>query len=238
MKVNAKRIESELKRYGDRERATHSYRFLKAIPGGYGEGDHFFGIRVPELRKIAKQHFQELPLSEIETVLRHKVHECRLTALLMLVYRYQKTKEESEREAIYRLYIKNIDHINNWDLIDSSAPRIVGGYLQNRDRKLLFQFARSGDLWKQRIAMMAPFYFIRNGDFDDALKLADILLDHEHDLIHKAVGWMLREIGNRDLKTETNFLKGRYKKMPRTMLRYAIEKFDEPLRKRYLNGTI
>ncbi len=234
--MNTETISETLRSLSDPDIAEHSQRFFKTGKGEYGEGDIFLGIRVPVLRKqVAK--FRAVPLEEAEKLLHSSYHEARLFALLLLVAKYQKGSE-ADKEAIYHLYMQNSTLINNWDLVDSSAPYIVGDYLLERDKTVLYAFARSENLWERRIAMMGTFGFIRNGRFETALEIADLLLADTHDLIHKAVGWMLREIGNRNGEAERAFLKGRYKRMPRTMLRYAIEKFPEAERKRYLRGEV
>lgn len=231
-------IRLELNKYGNKEKAAFLPKFFQAFPGGYGEGDYFIGVTVPEQRRIARRHFRPVLLNELEDLIRDPVHECRLTALFILVLKYERAKTENEKQAIVDYYLGNIDHINNWDLVDSSAYKILGAHLFEKERNLLYELARSGKLWRQRIAIIATLYFIRNFDFTDTLELAALLLDHEHDLIHKAVGWMLREVGNRDHEIEYRFLKDHYKVMPRTMLRYAIEKFDPKLRKKFLAGLI
>ena len=227
-------ISKTLKTLGDPDIADHSQRYFKTGDGQYGAGDRFLGIRVPVLRKYVKE-FRDAPLDEVRKLLHSSWHEERLFALLLLVAKYQKG-DDGEKAAVYKLYMDNTRCINNWDLVDSSAPYIVGPYLEAGEKTVLYAFARSDDLWQRRIAMMATFHFIRNGSFGTALELADILLNDKEDLIHKAVGWMLREVGNRDVGAEKAFLKSRYKQMPRTMLRYAIEKFPEEERKRYLQG--
>ncbi len=211
-------------------------RFFKTGKGEYGEGDVFYGIKVPVQRKIAKQ-FINLALADIKSLIHSKVHEERLIAVFILVEQFQKANEGAQK-TIFNFYIKNRKGINNWDLVDLSAPKIVGQYLIKKDKALLYKFALSKDLWEKRIAILSTFTFIRQHWFEDTLKIAMILLNDKHDLIHKAVGWMLREIGNRDLMLEEDFLKKHYKNMPRTMLRYAIEKFPEKKRKSYLEGKI
>ena len=211
-------------------------RFFKTGKGEYGEGDVFYGIKVPVQRKIAKQ-FINLALDDIKSLIHSKVHEERLIAVFILVEQFQKANEGAQK-TIFNFYIKNRKGINNWDLVDLSAPKIVGQYLIKKDKALLYKFALSKDLWEKRIAILSTFTFIRQHWFEDTLKIAMILLNDKHDLIHKAVGWMLREIGNRDLMLEEDFLKKHYKNMPRTMLRYAIEKFPEKKRKSYLEGKI
>jgi 3-methyladenine DNA glycosylase AlkD len=230
-------IQRELRQLGNAEIARHSLRFFKTGPGQYGAGDRFLGIRVPALRVIAKKH-QTISLDDAAELLKSGFHEERLTALFILVRRYQKPVEANEREAIYRLYLDSTRWINNWDLVDCSALYIVGPHLMERDKRLLYRLARSKNLWERRIAVLATFYFIQYRQFDDALRIAEILLTDPEDLIHKAVGWMLREIGKRDIETEERFLKRHCRQMPRTMLRYALEKFPEEKRQRYLKGTI
>lgn len=231
----SRKIISKLKELGDRETATHSQRFFKTGPGEYGEGDTFLGIRVPVLRKCARQ-FRDAGIDESLELLKSPFHEARLLALFMLVNRYS-TGAGNEQQTIYRAYLGNTKYINNWDLVDSSAAYIVGAYLSDRDRKPLYRLARSRNLWERRIGMMSTFQFIKQGDFTDTLALAELLLYDREDLIHKAVGWMLREVGNRDMTAEEAFLVKHYREMPRTMLRYAIEKFPEDKRQAYLNGT-
>jgi 3-methyladenine DNA glycosylase AlkD len=229
-------IKKELARLADPEKAKHSQRFFQAFPGGYGEGDRFLGLTVPLQRKVAGRYYREITLDELEALLRDPFHECRLTALYMMRLRFERARTAAEKEAIVELFLRNLDCINNWDLVDSSAPYILGPYLAESKSDLLCKLASSGELWKQRIAMMATFYFIRQGRYRETLCLAEKYLDHPHDLIHKATGWMLREIGNRDQDEEIAFLKKHYRQMPRTMLRYAIEKFDPPLREQFLKG--
>ncbi|MFC1866947.1 DNA alkylation repair protein [Thermodesulfobacteriota bacterium] len=216
--------------------AEHSRRFFKTGKGEYGEGDKFLGIRIPILRKQAKK-YQDITLQEIQRLLKSSFHEERLCALLLLVRKFTQG-DVVERTVIYQLYLHNTQYINNWDLVDSSAPSIVGVYLENRDNYPLYELAESDSLWERRIAIMATFHFIKNNQFDVTLDLAKQLISDEEDLIHKAVGWMLREIGKRDLGIEKAFLKAHYNKMPRTMLRYAIEKFSERERKKYLEGVV
>ena len=203
--------------------------FFKTGKGEYGEGDVFLGIMVPQQREVSKKH-RYLSLNDLQVLLNSKIHEYRLTALFILIYQYQKA---GNKKAIVNFYLKNTKNINNWDLVDLSAPRILGDYLISKDRKILYKLAK-GHLWDKRIAILATFAFIAKKDFKDSLRIAEILLKDKHDLIHKAVGWMLREIGKRDQITEEKFLKKHCKNMPRTMLRYAIEKFDEKKRGFYL----
>jgi len=211
-------------------------RFFKTGKGEYGEGDIFLGVTVPKMRRVAKK-YKELSIDKIQSLLRSPIHEERLTALLILVENFRKADEPKKTE-IFNLYLKNTKYINNWDLVDLSASRIVGEYLKDKPVDILYTLAKSKSLWERRIAIISTFQFIWEGRFAETLKISKILLTDRHDLIHKAVGWMLREVGKRSFKTEEGFLKKHYKKMPRTMLRYSIEKFPEKLRLRYLTGVV
>ena len=227
-------IRRELKRLASKEIAEHSQRFFKTGKGQYGEGDRFLGIRVPALRELARQH-RGVSVEEASRMLESQFHEERLLALFLLVGVFKKADDEG-RKAIYELYLASTRFINNWDLVDCSAEHIVGAYLRERDRKPLYDLARSNSLWERRIAIMSTFHFIRHSEFTDTLRIAEILLGDKEDLIHKAVGWMLREVGKRDAEAEEQFLKNHCREMPRTMLRYAIEKFPQPKRRMYLSG--
>ncbi|MEN6476213.1 MAG: DNA alkylation repair protein [Syntrophaceae bacterium] len=229
-------IATRLQALGDPARAQVLQRFFKTGPGEYAHGDVFLGLYVPEIRALAKE-YQALALSEIEALLRAEMHEARLLALLVMVRAYRRG-DENQRKRIYRLYLGNTRHINNWDLVDLSAPHIVGAHLAYRDRAPLSALAQSGLLWDRRIAILATFHYIKAHEYGETLRIAERLLTDPHDLIHKAVGWMLREIGKRDRATEEDFLKKYYKTMPRTMLRYAIERFPQELRQDYLRGVI
>lgn len=229
-------LKSDLKNEANEKQAAVLRRFFKTGKGEYGEGDMFYGIKVPVLRKIAKTH-KDIPLTETQELLYSPVHEERLVALFILVYQYEKGDDKT-KTLIYKFYLKNTNSINNWDLVDLSAPKIVGAHLQNRDKDILFKFAHSSNLWKKRIAILSTYTFIRNLHFETTLQIAEILVNDKHDLIHKGVGWMLREIGNKNIRVEEDFLKKYYKQMPRTMLRYSIEKFPERKRQDYLRGTI
>jgi 3-methyladenine DNA glycosylase AlkD len=231
-------IKKEINQYIDEEKAVFFPRFFQAFKGGYGEGDKFIGVTVPNLRKVAGKYYRDMDIQAIEELLNEPVHEYRLAALFMMIQKFEKSKDEETREAIVNTYLDNIQAVNNWDLVDASAPKILGSYLFDKDKSILYDMARTPDLWKQRIAIMSTFYFIKQNSFDDTLKIAQILLNHKHDLIHKADGWMLREIGKRDFDVEYAFLKDNYKVLPRTMLRYAIEKFEPELRKKFLEGLI
>jgi 3-methyladenine DNA glycosylase AlkD len=235
-----KEIKQELKQHVIPAKAEFFPKFFQAFPGGYGEGDLFLGVTVPVQRKVAKKYYKEISLQDTQKLLQEAFHEYRLTALFILVYKYQKSKSEAEQKEIVDLYLSNLKFVNNWDLVDSSADKILGKYLfdSGKEKNILYDLARTDDLWKQRIAIIATFYFIKEKHYTDTLELAKILLKHNHDLIHKAVGWMLREVGKRDFNLEYDFLVEYYKDMPRTMLRYAIEKFDPALRKKFLHGLI
>ena len=235
MKV-VREIRARLRKLGTKKRSKVCRSFFKTGPGEYGAGDIFLGVTVPALRKLAIE-YQAITLAEIIQLLQSTIHEERLLALLILVRSYSK-EDESAKKTIYELYLKNSQFVNNWDLVDASAEHIVGAFLIGRSKKPLYALARSSDLWERRIAIMATFHFIKRGAFDETLEIARILLSDEEDLIHKAVGWMLREIGKRHIQIEGRFLKGHYKKMPRTMLRYAIERFPEAKRQRYLKGEV
>ncbi len=229
-------IRTRLRKLGSKERAKVSQRFFKTGPGEYGEGDIFLGIKVPDLRKLARE-YRHIPLKEVRQLLKSPIHEERVFALILLVQTYAKGNQ-SEQERIYELYLKHTRFVNNWDLVDTSAEHIVGHFLVNRSKEPLFGLAQSPVLWERRIAIMSTFHFIKRHEFAQTLKISKMLLSDAEDLIHKAVGWMLREVGKRDLQTEEGFLKRYYRKMPRTMLRYAIERFPEPKRQRYLKGKI
>ena len=229
-------IRKEIKKQANPKQAIILQRFFKTGKGEYGEGDIFYGIKVPAQRAIAKK-FNDLSLDGLKVLFNSKVHEERLIAAFILIDQYKKG-DEKKRKIVFDFYLKNRKGINNWDLVDLSAPKIVGMHLIDKEKDLLYKFAVSKDLWEKRIAIISTQTFIREHFFEDTLKISEILLQDKHDLIHKAVGWMLREIGNRDIETEEEFLKKYYKKMPRTMLRYAIEKFPEKKRKDYLQGRI
>ncbi len=226
-----------LRRFASSSRATVSRRFFKTGPGQYGEGDVFIGVKVPRIREVARENLL-LPRGEIKQLLHSKVHEERLLALLILVDQFGHANEH-DREAIYNFYLLNTKHINNWDLVDLSADKIVGEYLQNTSKAILFKFAKSKNIWERRIAILATFAFIKRGQSELTFKIADMLRHDEHDLIHKAVGWMLREVGKRcSLPALERYLKPRYARMPRTMLRYAIERIPKRRRQLYLLGKV
>jgi len=231
-----KNIQKRLKQLASRETAKILQKFFKTGPGQYGEGDIFIGVKVPDLRKLAKE-FQDITISEVRALLASSIHEERLLALLILVRNFA-SGDEITKKKIYELYLENTPFINSWDLVDGSAHHIVGAFLMGKNKAPLFRLAKSENLWERRIAVVSTFHFIKNDQFQETLGIAEILLTDPEDLIHKAVGWMLREIGKRDRVAEETFLKKHSMKMPRTMLRYAIEKFPEPKRQRYLKGKI
>jgi len=236
MQPTAKEISAVLRSISDSSIAEHSQHFFKTGKGQYGEGDKFLGIRVPVIRKQVKK-FKSAADSEILILLKSSFHEERLFALIALVDKYAKGDDATQKQ-VYELYLAHIEYINNWDLVDTSASQIVGLHLYNRDRLPLYTLAESANIWARRIAIIATLYFIRQNDFTDTIKIAAVLLNDQRDLIHKAVGWMLREVGKRDRAVEEQFLQKHYKAMPRTMLRYAIEKFDEETRLAYLKDRI
>jgi 3-methyladenine DNA glycosylase AlkD len=216
--------------------AVFLQRYFKTGPGEYGEGDRFLGIRVPALRGLVRE-LQDLPLNDVLEMLRSEYHEERLFALLLMVRRYQRG-DAAARRAVFDAYLANTRFINNWDLVDSSAADVVGAHLADGGRGVLETLARSELIWERRIAIIATLHFIRRNEFATTLKIAEMLLDDRHDLMHKAVGWMLREVGKRDLAAEEGFLRAHYRRMPRTALRYAIERFPEPRRQAYLRGEV
>ncbi|MGB7218940.1 MAG: DNA alkylation repair protein [Vicinamibacterales bacterium] len=230
----ASTIRREMRRLTNRSRAAALQRYFKTGPGEYGAGDRFLGIRVPVLRKLAARN-RTLSLRDLSSLLASPWHEERLLALFILVRQYA-TADPAQREAIFRLYMRRTGRINNWDLVDCSAGYIVGAHLRGRKRTRLLRLARSRALWERRIAIMATSHYIQQNDFDYTLRVARLLRDDPHDLIHKAVGWMLREIGKRDPAVEERFLRRHATRMPRTMLRYAIERFPPKVRRRYLDS--
>jgi len=228
-------VRRALRELADPETARFLQRYFKTGAGEYGAGDCFMGIRVPQLRRLGCS-FRALPLDSVTELLRSSWHEERLLALLILVERYPRS-QLLMWEAIHHLYLDNTSHINNWDLVDASAERIVGAHLDPLQIVTLENLAGSASVWERRIAVMATFHWVKQRTFQPTLRMADLLLNDPHDLIHKAVGWMLREVGKRDMATELGFLKERYRSMPRTMLRYAIERLPENDRQLYLKGV-
>lgn len=227
-----KEILDELEKLEDSATASILQKFFKTGPGDYGEGDRFRGIRVPVLRKFAKK-YQKLELSDNLSLLRSPFHEDRLLALLILIRVFCRS-DPATREQVYELYLGNTHFINNWDLVDLSAEHIVGAFLRDKERDPLYRLARSTSLWERRIAVLATFNYVKCGQFEETFRIAEMLLRDKEDLLHKAVGWMLRETGKRDLGAEQAFLNIHYQQMPRTMLRYAIERFPEDKRLEYL----
>ena len=230
--MNAEFIITELQSIGTHEKAIHLQKFFKTGPGQYGEGDVFIGVVVPITRNIAKSNIR-ISITEIRKLLKSKYHEARLCALLILTERFKKAAEK-ERKEIFDFYLKNASCVNNWDLVDLSCPTIVGLFLLNKERKILYKLAESNYLWEQRIAIVSTYAFIRENEFFDTLELSKKLLSHKHDLMHKAVGWMLREVGKRNHKVLTDFLEKYATQLPRTTLRYAIEHYPESERQYFL----
>ena len=230
MKINS--LKKELKEASDPKRAEILQRFFKTKKGEYGYGDIFLGIAVPEQRKIIKK-YKHLKLKEITELLQSKIHEHRFCALALLIEKYKKGNEKTKKEVV-KIYLENTKYINNWDLVDISAYKIIGHYLYKKPKKILYQLAKSLSLWERRIAIVTTFYFIKNGNNNLTFELAKILLKDKEDLIHKATGWMLREAGKRDEESLNNFLESYSKEMPRTMLRYSIEKFNKKEKNKFL----
>lgn len=231
-------LKKELHESANPKQAEISQRFFKTGKGQYGEGDVFLGIKVPVQRQIAKKYL-EINFNDLQELLNSKFHEERLIALIILTSKYKKSKKNRlKKRQIFEFYLKNTSRINNWDLVDLSAPDIIGEFLQKEGTEILRDLAQSKNLWERRIAIISTYKFIKDKRFGETLAISEILLRDEHDLIHKAVGWMLREIGKRNKEILEIFLSQRYKEMPRTMLRYAIEKFPKEEREKYLKGKI
>ena len=228
------KIKSDIRKLADPKKAEILQRFFKTGEGEYGEGDIFLGLTVPKSRQIAKA-YKNIPVSEIEELLHSKIHEERLIALILLVNQFKKGSKEDQKQ-IFDSYLRNTEFINNWDLVDLSAKHIIGGYLDDKKRDVLYKLASSKNVWERRIAIIATFFFINKNDFSDTVKISEKLIKDKHDLIQKAVGWVLRETGKKNKQVLENFLKKYHKAMPRTMLRYAIEKFPLEIRKSYLEG--
>ncbi len=225
-------ITAALKKVSTVDRARANEWFFKTGPGEYGEGDQFMGVTMPNIRGVIA-NYRGIKLSEVKKLINSPIHEKRMAGLLILVDKY-KSGDEPTKKKVYDYYMDNLDSVNNWDLVDVTTPKIVGDYLLNRNKEVLYKLVKSKIIWERRVAVLATFTFIDNQQFDDALAIADILMDDKHDLIHKAVGWMLREIGKRDITVEEAFLDKHYKTMPRTALRYAIERMSESRRKHYM----
>lgn len=234
LKLTAENALAELKRHEDKEKAKFLSGFFKTKKGEYAEGDVFLGIVVPETRIVSRK-FKELPTSEIAKLFRSEFHEARLLAVIILTLQFE-SMSGAGQEAIVRFYVDNRKYINNWDLVDLSAYKILGAYLYERDRKLIYQLANSDNLWEKRISVVSTYYFIKKDDFEDTIRLCEKFLTESHDLMHKACGWMLREVGKRDESVLLEFLERYAPYMPRTMLRYSIEKLPEELRQKYLKA--
>lgn len=227
-----KDIKKEIKSHHNKERAEHSMSFFKTKKGQYGAGDIFYGLTVPQSRIIAKK-YKDLELADVKNLLESKVHEERLIALLILISQFEKSSDP-QKELLYKFLLQNIKNVNNWDLVDFAAPSLIGEHLLDKDKKILYTFAKSANLWEKRIAIVATLTFIRKGNLDDTLKISKILLGDKHDLIHKAVGWALRELGKKDQELLEDFLTKNIRNLPRTTLRYAIERFQEKKRQKFL----
>jgi len=234
MNITPKQALQELKEKSNKDIAEHSARFFKTAKGEYGEGDKFLGIRVPVARSLVKK-WLNMTLEENEKLLRSPYHEAQLAAVILLSEKFKQASHEAQ-ETIYKIYLENTTYINNWDIVDSSSHKILGAYLLERSHAPLFSLVTSKNLWERRIAIISSYYFIKRQNFDTALSLIELTLNDEEDLIHKASGWMLREIGKQNRKTAENFLDQHYQNMPGTMLRYAIEKFPQSKRKQYLQN--
>jgi 3-methyladenine DNA glycosylase AlkD len=234
IKMTAELLIDSLQTLADKEKAAFLQRFFKTGKGQYAEGDVFWGIKVPETRQVAKA-YQNLPFSEVQKAMKSPVHEVRLCALMILVERFKKS-DETAQKAIVDFYLSNTQYVNNWDLVDLSCYNILGNYLLDKPRDILYRLAKSKNMWEQRIAIVSTWAFIRNRELEDTLKISEMLLNHPHDLIHKAVGWMLREVAKRDEAAMLHFVETHYNNMPRTALRYAIERLPEDARKNILQG--
>ena len=231
-----KDFKENLRKYSDEDKAKVLQGFFKTGKGQYGEGDIFLGVSVPKTREISKKAVDKFSLDNVQELLESRVHEERLAGILILTEKYKKAGDR-DKKINYNFYLANAKCINNWDLVDLSAPKVVGNYLlEKKNRYILYEFAKSENLWEKRIAIVSTFSFIRDGQFDDTLRISKILLGDSHDLIHKAVGWMLREVGKRDKKLLEKFLRDNYSELPRTTLRYAIERFEEEERGEWLKG--
>ncbi len=226
----------ELQDNASSEKAEIYKKFFKTGKGEYGEGDIFIGLTMPQQREISRKYI-DLSIPKIQELLKSKIHEHRMVGLIILTEKY-KNSSERDKADIFNFYINNTKNINNWDLVDVTCPRIVGDFLLDKDKKILYEMVRSNNLWERRIAIVSTWKFIHEGEFGDVLAISELLLEDKHDLIHKAVGWMLREVGKKDEDVLRNFLRGNYSRLPRTTLRYAIERFPEEKRKRFLRGEI
>jgi 3-methyladenine DNA glycosylase AlkD len=230
------KIENELKKASSKQRADHNVRFFKTGKGQYSEGDLFLGISNPDVYKVANRYRSDIPIQDTMYFLKHRIHEYRLLALDILKYKY-KRGDKGQKKEIVEIYLDNIEYVNNWDLVDLSAPHILGDYLLTREKDILYKLAKTEDLWSQRIAIISTLAFIKKQKYQDTLDISQLLLDHQHDLIHKAIGWMLREIWKRDSSVAEEFLKKHYENIPRTTVRYAIERMKETKRQKFLKGN-
>jgi 3-methyladenine DNA glycosylase AlkD len=230
----SEKIEKEIYSLRNQNKSQNLSKFFKTQKGEYSEGDLFLGIAVPQSRKIVKKYYDKIEYQNLETLINHKYHEVRFIALNILVLKYEKEIDPVQKEKIVNFYLKNLKGVNNWDLVDSTAYKLLGPHLIAKDKLILYKFAESNNLWENRISIISTLYFIKNNQFNDTLDISQILLTHNHDLIHKAVGWMLREMGKKDKKLLLEFLNKNYLKMPRTMLRYAIEKLSLVEKKIYM----
>ena len=231
---SARSVKQELRKHANEAKAQFFPRFFKTGKGEYGEGDKFLGVVVPDQRKIARR-FKDISQKEIDKLLDDPYHECRLTGLLILVSQFENAKSVAERESIVGYYLSRVDAVNNWDLVDATAHKILGCWLYDQgETELLYELAETDHLWQQRIAVVATYWFIKNGELNETIRLSKKLLNHPHDIIHKAVGWMLREVGKQDETVLLRFLNRHHKQMPRTMLRYAIEKLEPKQRQKFL----
>ncbi|MFA8299292.1 MAG: DNA alkylation repair protein [Hyphomicrobiales bacterium] len=234
---NLDSIKARLQEFVNKDYAIHHTQYFQAFPGGYGEGDVFIGLRVPQMRLVSKE-YRDLSFIELEDLITSDIHEYRFVALLILIIQFRKANKTDNALKHVEFYKKHIKYVNNWDLVDLSARVILGEYLLNKDTSLLYEYAKSDNLWIQRIAMLSTYAFIKNNKFEDAQALASIFLTHKHDLMHKAAGWMLREMGKKNIDELRTYLNENYKSMPRTMLRYAIERLPNEERLKYLKGLI
>ncbi len=230
-------LRKEMEECSNEEKAKLYQRFFKTGPGQYGEGDVFMGLTMPETRAISSK-YTEMPIEEVQELLNSEIHEHRMSALLIVIQKYRKANKEEKRK-LYEFYLKNMSRINNWDLIDVTASHVVGDFLFNNkeEKEMLYKLAKSNDLWEKRISVISTFRFIKENEFEDSINISEILLNDKHDLIHKAVGWMLREIGKKDQEIEEEFLRKYHKTMPRTMLRYSLEKFTKDKKDFYMGRT-
>jgi len=234
--ITAQSVQKELSKYSNNEKEEVFIRFFKTGRGEYGYGDKFWGITVSNIRDVAKRYYKDITFEEVKKLIESEIHEIRLTGYIIFTYRYEKGNTE-ERKNVYTFYINNLSGCNNWDIVDLSCSKIIGNYILDnpKQRDILYKLVKSNNLWEQRISIVSTYSLIRSNNFKDALRISKILLTHKHDLIHKAVGWMLREVGKRDIDVLRDFLNRNINNMPRTTLRYAIERMDKRERNRYLH---